>query len=143
MRRAEHRALNVSLFLCCLFGSQAALAQDGPVRHRVESDGHGMVVWEKAPVAPKSVILLVHGRTWSTRPDFDLQVPGEDLSLMDGLVEKGIAVYGVDLRGYGETPRDESGWLTPRRAAADVANVLRWMAARHPEFAKPYLFGWS
>jgi pimeloyl-ACP methyl ester carboxylesterase len=88
-------------------------------------------------------MLLVHGRTWSTRPDFDLQVPGESLSLMDGLVAMGVAAYGVDLRGYGATPRDASGWLTPERAVADVAGVLRWVGARHPELPAPYLFGWS
>jgi pimeloyl-ACP methyl ester carboxylesterase len=88
-------------------------------------------------------MLLIHGRTWSTRPDFDLQVPGEQRSLMDGLVEHGIAAYGVDLRGYGETPRDDSGWLTPDRAAADVAGVLEWLASLSPEAPRPVLFGWS
>ncbi|TNF90116.1 MAG: alpha/beta fold hydrolase [Gammaproteobacteria bacterium] len=85
----------------------------------------------------------MHGRTWSTRPDFDLQVPGEDLSLMDGLVDMGIAAYGLDLRGYGETPRDATGWLTPDRAAQDVAEVLGWVARRHPDLPRPHLFGWS
>ncbi|MCZ6619011.1 MAG: alpha/beta fold hydrolase, partial [Gammaproteobacteria bacterium] len=141
----RRRAATLHFLLGCLFCWHSARADTpaGLVRHQVASDGHGMVVWSKAPVTPKSVILLVHGRTWSTRPDFDLQVPGEDLSLMDGLVGKGSAVYGVDLRGYGETPRDASGWLTPDRAAADVANVLRWVANRHPELPVPYLFGWS
>jgi len=88
-------------------------------------------------------MLLVHGRTWSTRPDFDLQVPGESLSLFDGLVKMDIAAYGVDLRGYGETPRDSSGWLTPDRAAKDVIGVLSWIRQRHPDLEAPVLFGWS
>ena len=112
-------------------------------RHAVVVDGHPFAVWSKTPAQPKAVMLLIHGRTWSTRPDFDLQVPGEDLSLMDGLVDMGIAAYGLDLRGYGETPRDASGWLTPDRAALDVAEVLGWLARRHPELPRPYLFGWS
>ena len=33
--------------------------------------------------------------------------------------------YGIDLRGYGETPRDPSGWNTPLRAAADVAETAK------------------
>jgi pimeloyl-ACP methyl ester carboxylesterase len=49
----------------------------------------------------------------------------------------------VDLRGYGETPRDASGWLTPRRSAADVANVLAWVARQHPTLPRPALIGWS
>ncbi len=112
-------------------------------RHAVVVDGHPFAVWSKVPANPQAVMLLIHGRTWSTRPDFDLQVPGEDLSLMDGLVEMDIAAYGLDLRGYGETPRDASGWLTPNRAAADVAEVLGWLGRRHPELPRPHLFGWS
>ena len=69
-------------------------------------------------------MVLLHGRTWSARPNFDLQVPGEDLSLMDGLVEAGYAAFAVDLRGYGQTPRDETGWLNPDRAAKDLKAVL-------------------
>jgi pimeloyl-ACP methyl ester carboxylesterase len=76
-------------------------------------------------------------------PDFDLQVEGEDLSLMDGLVEAGYAVFAVDLRGYGETPRDETGWLTPNRAADDVAAVLEWISGREDWDRPPHLFGWS
>ncbi len=113
-----------------------------PVQHTVDSDGHPMAVWQKPASEPSAVVLLVHGRTWSTLPDFDLQVPGESLSLMDGLVERGLTTYGVDLRGYGATPRDETGWNTPVRAAADVANVLRWVRGRHPE-TPVHLFGWS
>jgi len=112
------------------------------VRHTVDSDGHPMAVWEKGAPEPRAVILLVHGRTWSTVPDFDLQLAGEDLSLMDGLVALDFATYGVDLRGYGATPRDGSGWNTPDRAAADVANTLEWIRARHPDLPV-HLFGWS
>jgi alpha-beta hydrolase superfamily lysophospholipase len=131
----------VGLWIILALLPEPAAAQD-LMRHTVTSDGHPMAVWEKSPEAPRAVVLLVHGRTWSTRPDFDLQVSGEELSLMDGLVEMGLATYGVDLRGYGETPRDPSGWNTPDRAAADVANVLAWVRVREPE--RPvYLFGWS
>ena len=112
-------------------------------RHTVASDGHLLAVWSKLPASPRRVMLLVHGRTWSTRPDFDLQVPGEDKSLMDGLAAMDIASYGVDLRGYGATPRDAGGFLTPDRAVADVAAVLAWIARRHPELGAPALFGWS
>lgn len=111
-------------------------------RDEVTSDGHPIAVWSKVGDRPASVLLLVHGRTWSAVPNFDLQVPGEDLSLMDGLVERGIAAYGIDLRGYGETPRDPSGWNTPSRASADVAETLRWLRARHPGLPV-HLFGWS
>jgi len=157
-RALRHRALLSSAALVGLLGA-CTLADDRPardaapvaavapetaerVRHEVDSDGHPIAVWEKSPARPAAVVLLVHGRTWSTVPDFDLQVDGEELSLMDGLVERGVASYGVDLRGYGETPRDPSGWNTPTRAAADVTNVLAWIRSRHPG-TPVHLFGWS
>ncbi|MGD8318855.1 MAG: alpha/beta fold hydrolase [Gemmatimonadota bacterium] len=101
-----------------------------------------MAVWEKRPQAPRAAVLLLHGRTWSALPDFDLHAPGENLSLMDDLVARGFAVYALDQRGYGATPRDSTGWLTPDRAAEDLANVLRWIRDREP--GRPvHLLGWS
>jgi len=107
------------------------------------ADEHPLALWEKSAANADEAILLVHGRTWSARPDFDLQVDGENLSLMDGLVAEGYAVFAVDLRGYGESPRDESEWLTPNRAADDVAIVLDWIAGQGSWQGKPHLFGWS
>jgi len=100
-------------------------------------DGFQLTMWRKAPPQPRRSVLLVHGRTWSGRPDFDLQVPGESRSFMDALVAQGYAAYAIDLRGYGATPRDATGFLTPTRAAADVAAALRMIGDR------PVLFGWS
>lgn len=115
------------------------------VLHTVVVDGHPTAVWEKRPPDPVGAILLIHGRTWSGIPDFDLQVDeeGEELSLMDRLAEAGYAVYAQDLRGYGGTPRDSTEWATPDRAVADVAAVLRWVAERTPGEVRPALFGWS
>jgi pimeloyl-ACP methyl ester carboxylesterase len=114
-----------------------------PVRHDVVADGHPLAVWEKRRGGEQRAVVLVHGRTWSALPDFDLQVPGERLSLMDALVEHGYSVYAVDLRGYGGTPRDETGWLTPNRAVEDLAIVLDWVATRGPDSGRPVLLGWS
>ena len=97
-------------------------------RHTVMADNHPIALWAKSAAGATEAILLVHGRTWSALPDFDLQLDGENLSMMDSLVDAGYAVYAVDLRGYGETPRDDTGWLTPNRAADDVAIVLAWMS---------------
>ena len=90
---------------------------------------------------PKGQILLHHGRTWSSLPDFDLQVEGENLSLMDGFNAEGYSVWALDARGYGKTQRDGSGWLTPDRAAADLANVLTWIEQQREE--KVHVWGWS
>jgi pimeloyl-ACP methyl ester carboxylesterase len=114
-----------------------------PDRFTVLSETHLMTVWARRPATAKGAVLLVHGRTWSSRPDFDLQVPGLQRSVMQSLAAQGYAAYAVDLRGYGETPRDATGWLTPKRGAADIVNVLAWVAQQHPTLPKPALVGWS
>lgn len=121
----------------------AAQAQAPPGRHTVQSNGHPLTVWSRAPATPRAVLVLVHGRTWSSLPDFDLQVPGMQRSVLAALAAHGIAAYAVDLRGYGETPRDKTEFLTPRVAAQDVAAVVSWAAARHPTLPPPSLLGWS
>lgn len=112
-------------------------------RHTVQADGHPLAVWSRVPIEARDAIVLVHGRTWSARPDFDLEVEGESRSLMQALAAEGFAVYAVDLRGYGETPRDATGWLTPDRAAADLALVLSWVRTRNPDLPPPSVLGWS
>src|SRR2546423_137777 len=97
-----------------------------PIRHDVEVDGHRLAVWQKRSAQPRAAMLLIHGRTWSSLPNFDLQV-GSERSFMDALVAAGLDVYAVDLRGYGATPRDASGWLTPDRAVADVLAIVEWL----------------
>ncbi len=112
-------------------------------RHNVDADGHPIAVWEKSPSEARGTIVLLHGRTWSARPNFDLQVPGEDLSLMDGLVEAGYAAFAIDFRGYGETPRDETGWLNPDRAVRDLKAVLEHVGLLTEGVPRPALLGWS
>lgn len=136
------RYFKILLALMTMIGYSGAFAAER-VRHTVSVEDHPLAVWEKSAENASEAVLLVHGRTWSALPDFDLQVDGEQLSLMDGLAEQGYAVYAVDLRGYGESPRDSTGWLTPGRAAEDVAGVLRWMATRNDWAQAPHLFGWS
>ena len=58
-----------------------------------------MALWEKSVPEPKGHILLHHGRTWSSLPDFDLQVPGEELSLMAGFNTLGYSVWGAGCQG--------------------------------------------
>jgi len=134
--------------LAALAVTTAAAAANGqspspPQRFTVQSDGHPLAVWARIPSTPHGAVLLIHGRTWSSRPDFDLDVPGLHRSVLAALETRGVAAYALDLRGYGETPRDQTGWITPRRAAADVVAVLAWMAARHPALPRPALLGWS
>ncbi len=104
-------------------------------------DDHPLTVWVKRASKERAVVLLLHGRTWSSLPNFDLQVPGESLSFMDGLNERGLTAYALDARGYGASERDSSGWLTPDRAARDVAAVLAEISSDNGN--QVHLFGWS
>ncbi|MBC7840909.1 MAG: alpha/beta fold hydrolase [Gemmatimonadaceae bacterium] len=135
--------MHVAILALLLPTTLTAQAQRPPTRLTVVSDGHPLALWARTAVRPRGVIVLLHGRTWSALPDFDLQVPGERLSVMQALVARGYSVYALDARGYGATPRDSSGWLTPSRAANDVAAVLRFVSLRQPTLPKPTLVGWS
>ena len=58
------------------------------------STGHHLAVWQKKPPqAARAIMVLLHGRTWSSLPNFDLQVPGEKRSFMDALADAGLEVY--------------------------------------------------
>jgi alpha-beta hydrolase superfamily lysophospholipase len=147
---SPHRAriARTAIFVSCLAAPVAgALAQAPAPPHKQEvraDDGHRLVLWVKRPPStPRGEIVLLHGRTWSALPNFDLHAKGEPLSLMDALVAKGYAVYALDQRGYGATSRDATGWLTPARAAADAEAVADWVAARAPRSRRPALLGYS
>jgi alpha-beta hydrolase superfamily lysophospholipase len=133
--KAEHLPIAKS-------NATAVLVYDSLLRHTVLSNGHPMAVWEKKAENAKGIILFVHGRTWSGVPDFDLQVEGEELSLMDGLVEQGYSTYAIDLRGYGKTPRDATEWSSPEIASNDILNILNWISEENNK-TKVHLFGWS
>lgn len=125
--------------VACLVATEAAAQLQ---RMTVTADGHPLTVWQRTAARPRGVILLLHGRTWSARPDFDLLVPEEQRSVMQAFMRRGYAVYALDARGYGATPRDSTGFLTPQRAADDVAAVLRELRGRYPRLPLT-LVGWS
>ena len=143
MIRTFSRSLRAGFAAALLLPPAAALAQQAPVKHTVTADGHPLALWEKRAPKPKGAILLLHGRTWSTLPDFDLQVPGEHRSLMDALVARGYSVYGLDLRGYGASPRDATDWDTPDRSVEDLSAAIAWVAKNSGAPGKPALLGWS
>jgi pimeloyl-ACP methyl ester carboxylesterase len=140
--------LAIALIFVATLHPRVAPAQSAPIleRREVRADGHPLTVWSKRPpTAANGAIVLLHGRTWSARPNFDLHVAGQRVSLMDALVARGYAVYALDARGYDGTPRDSTGWLTPERAERDVSAVLSWVRVREGGAGRPAptLLGYS
>lgn len=136
-----------ALLLCISTGAATAASPEtttAAVRYNVISDdGHALALWGKSPPSPHGAILLLHGRTWSALPNFDLQVAGTPRSVMDAFVYAGYAVYALDQRGYGASSRDASGWLTPTRAAADALAAAKLIQGRHPGLTAPVVVGYS
>ncbi|MDN3640342.1 alpha/beta fold hydrolase [Simiduia curdlanivorans] len=129
--------------LALMLLSQLTLAVSLQEQTVAMDDGHRLMLYSKSAPQPWGSILLVHGRTWSALPDFDLVTEAEDLSMMNALAAKGLAVYAIDLRGYGKSERDSSGWNTPTRAAKDLATTLDFIHNKHPDLGATTLFGWS
>lgn len=113
-------------------------------------DSHSICVYEKGSASSRHAIILLHGRTWSSLPVFDLAFQstaqsgeGEvNLSTMDMLASEDLRVFAIDFRGFGGTLRDSSGWLTPQRAVSDVRSVVDWLRDSLG-VTRPGVLGWS
>lgn len=127
--------------------------RNGLIRHQIiADDGHPLRIYSRvasnpsqsntllSPTPPNSrSILLLHGRTWSSQPVFDLRTSPSDMkqqSTLQCLAELGFNVYALDLRGFGETPRDtdedgNGGYTTPKRCVEDVRCAIEWISERH------------
>jgi pimeloyl-ACP methyl ester carboxylesterase len=110
---------------------------------QVAESGQVLSVSSRTPAHPRGVVVLVHGRTWSALPDFDFEPRQGNRSLLQLLAAAGYATYAVDLPGYGKSPRDPSGWLSPARSVRVVEATLQFARARHPALPPPILLGWS
>ncbi|KAL7452750.1 hypothetical protein ACHAWC_004461, partial [Mediolabrus comicus] len=157
--------------------------RNGLIRYQVTADdGHPLRLYSRSPTTDtsssvmnmnasannKPSILLLHGRTWSSQPVFDLRTSDNDekqQSTIQSLTNLGFHVYAMDLRGFGETPRcdNDGGYTTPNRCVEDVKCAIDWIARRHDAnhgrnhqddnnnvaeslvkmSSKPALLGWS
>jgi len=115
--------------------------------HYVPRDGLRIYLWEKRQALPEGtfatngkVALLVHGATWSGRPDFDLQI--RDYSLMDFLAKNQYDVWAIDIHGYGHSDKTEKDWSDAHSAAADIAAAVEYIT-RLRGVNKVNLLGWS
>jgi len=116
-------------------------------------DKHPLSVYGIHSSNPKStdnVLLMLHGRTWSSVPVFHLlggpknAIKGlESHSLMEEFSSRDIQVYAMDFRGFGGTPKDATKGVEPNRCVEDVESVLTWLQERHGSDTSLSLLGWS
>ena len=104
-------------------------------------------LWEKRRAGPEpafaasgKVVLLVHGGTWSGRPDFDLQI--RDYSLMDFLARHGYDAWAIDIHGYGHSDKTNADWSGVLSAAADIDAAVEYITKLRGVSAVD-LLGWS
>ena len=115
--------------------------------HYASRDGLRIYLWEKHKAglegtfaANGKVALLVHGGTWSGRPDFDLQI--RDYSLMDFLARHEYDVWAIDIHGYGHSDKTDKDWSGVHSAAADIAAAVEYITKLRG-VSKVDLLGWS
>lgn len=122
-------------------------------------DGHPISLYgiESTDITPSSStkrrpILMLHGRTWSSVPVYHLlggnnkedSVTYHSRSLMESLLDAGLQPYCMDFRGFGGTPKDDTGYVIPNRCVMDVESILDYIAQKHdiPK-GRTALMGWS
>jgi pimeloyl-ACP methyl ester carboxylesterase len=115
--------------------------------HYAIRDGLRIYLWEKHDARfdgtfsrSGKVALLVHGGTWSGRPDFDLQI--RDYSLMDFLAKVGYDVWAIDIHGYGHSDKTDKDWSGLESAVADIAAAVEYIT-KIRGVTKIDLLGWS
>ncbi len=95
----------------------------------VRSGGGDLSVFSVRPAdhAAGPAVVFVHGKTFPSVPDFDLQVPGaaSTHSYMEHLARRGIHCWCFDHRGFGASWKPAEGSLfTSRVRARDLIAVL-------------------
>ena len=92
------------------------IADDGHPLRLYSRDGEDTADQQKRrKESPLGTILLLHGRTWSSQPVYDLRTSDTDerrQSTLQTLNSLGFAAYALDFRGFGETARDATGYTT-------------------------------
>ncbi|HEX3102761.1 MAG TPA: alpha/beta fold hydrolase [Pyrinomonadaceae bacterium] len=151
MKKCAKIAICLAFLLALTGFAQAQNARSGQgitgKEHYVTSNGLKVYLWEKyhkdfAKTFTKTnkIVLLVHGATWTGRPDFDLQI--RDYSLMDFLAENGYDVWAIDIHGYGKSDTTDKDWSDTESASGDIGSAVDYIA-KGRDVEKISILGWS
>lgn len=96
---------------------------------KVAVPGGELFVWSVRPARHPGgpTVVFVHGKTFPSVPDFDLQVPGaaQTHSYMEYLARRGVHCWCFDHRGFGASWKPAEGTLfTSRVRGRDLLAVL-------------------
>lgn len=107
---------------------RASLAVDAP-------EGRLAAYCVRPAAPPVATALFVHGRTFPSVPDFDLQVPGASstFSFMEYLARRGIHCWCFDHRGFGASWKPAEGSaFTAHERAKDLLAVVPAVQRQSP-----------
>jgi pimeloyl-ACP methyl ester carboxylesterase len=119
--------------------SQSYWADKGPVRLAMYRKWPGNP--GGSPEKPLPVLFLVHGSSLSAMSSFDLQVPGDEYSMMNVFAREGFDVWTMDHEGFGHS--------TQTSGTSDIASRVDDLKAamatvqRETGRDKIYVFGES
>jgi pimeloyl-ACP methyl ester carboxylesterase len=146
------RWISVLLMLFCSLAQARTLRQDV----MIEGSDPGVKLFVRSKIAegqPRftddNIVLFVHGATYPSTPDFDLQY--KDYSWADWMVNKGYVVYMFDKRNYGFSSREKAmdePAINSRPvtrsylAIRDIGAVVDYIRKKH-KVGKVTLIGWS
>jgi len=104
---------------------------------RVSAGGGELSLWSVRPAGRDAgpTALFVHGKTFPSVPDFDLQVPGagQTHSYMEYLARRGVHCWCFDHRGFGASWKPAAGTLfTSRVRSRDLLAVLPTVRRHSP-----------
>ena len=97
---------------------------------------------EARTVAALPVLFLVHGSSVSSRPSFDLTVPGHgEYSVMNTFAQFGFDVWTMDHENYGRSSRTDSN--SDIASGVEDLGVSIELVARETGQSKIHMFGES
>lgn len=112
---------------------QARVAGRLPIEaheHMVKTpEGISIYVKEKRPagIQPDGVVVLIH---WVKTSHILWDFGTKDYNVMDYLAGRGLAVYAVDLRGYGKSDKPKGTTVRGEACAKDLKAVVDFMKKR-------------
>lgn len=143
LSRRETLAAAAAAALLVETGAQAKTPQIIASDHWASKGDVKLYIYRKrlAGAGRAPVLFLVHGSSFSGRGGYDLQVPGQDYSMMDWFARRGFDVWTMDHEGYGRSTR--TGGFSDIASGADDLAAAFAVVEKVTGVAAPMVYGQS